>query len=94
MEIKKNAEENLEQLGKQEKYLFSLNGSFRQDKDKIDQGFIMRTRRSEIVSAMMSHIAMLLSWFFWQVLSLDNSPDWKESSHHVQVHVSKDSCCL
>jgi len=35
MEIKKNAEENLEQLGKQEKYLFSLNGSFRQDRPGI-----------------------------------------------------------
>ena len=48
MEIKKNAEENLEQLGKQEKYLFSLNGSFRQE-DEIDRGLIMRKQRQEMM---------------------------------------------
>ena len=33
---------------------------------------------------------MLLSWFIWQVLSLENAPDWKESSHRLQVHDSEE----
>ena len=36
MEIEKNVEEKLEHLGKQEKYLFILNGSFRQDKEEMN----------------------------------------------------------
>ena len=38
----KNAEENQEQLGKQEKYLFRLNGSFIHDNDRIQKGSITR----------------------------------------------------
>ena len=37
--------------------------SLRQESSKLQK--TCRTRRSEIVSAMMSHILMLLSWFFW-----------------------------
>ena len=37
-----------------------------------------RNRRSKTISAVMSHIVMLLSWFFWQVLCFENVPDWKE----------------
>ena len=36
MEIEKNVEEKLEHLGKQKKYLFILNGSFRQDKEEMN----------------------------------------------------------
>ena len=135
----------MEHLGKQEKYLFGLNGSFRRDNDGIQQESIIRnqwqgmmvptrersiykveqhhqdresahiapaskkgrrlkvvsfsqepdkghhflktprTRRSETISEMMSHTVMLLPWFFWQNLSLENASDWKENSHHLRV---------
>ena len=39
----------------------------------------------------MSHIVILLSWFFWQILSLENAPDWKEYSHCLRVHDIEDS---
>ena len=40
--------------------------SLRQESSKYHQlQKTCRTRRSEIVSAIMSHILMLLSWFFW-----------------------------
>ena len=41
----KKAKENLEHLGKQEKYLFGLNGSFRRDNDRIQQESIMRKQQ-------------------------------------------------
>ena len=50
-----------------------------------------RTRRSEIVSTIMSHIEMLLSWFFWQVLSLEKAQDWKDSSQCLLVQDNEDS---
>ena len=50
-----------------------------------------RTKRSEIVSTIMSHTEMLLSCFFGQVLSLKKAPDWKESSQCLWVQDNEDS---
>ena len=41
----KNVEAKLEHLGKLEKYLFSLNESFRQDKDEVKQRLTTREQR-------------------------------------------------
>ena len=49
MGIRKNAEEKLEHLGKQEKYQFGLNGNFRQYKGEIERGLIMREQRKEMM---------------------------------------------
>ena len=43
------------------------------------------------MSTIMSHIEMLLSWFFWQVLSLEKDQDWKESSQCLRVQDNEDS---
>ena len=50
-----------------------------------------RTKRSEIVSTIMSHTEMLLSCFFGQVLSLKKAPDWKESSQCLWVQDNENS---
>ena len=43
-----------------------------------------RIRRSETISQTISPKVMMLSWFFWQVLGLENTSDWKESSHRLK----------
>ena len=47
IEIRKNAEEKLENLSKQEKYLFGLNESFGQEKDEIEKRLITREQRQD-----------------------------------------------
>ena len=55
--------------------------SFSQEPDKGHQSQkSQRTRRSETISEMMSHTVMLLPWFFWQNLSLENALDSKQNS--------------
>ena len=49
MGIRKNAEEKLENLSKQEKYLFGLNESFGQEKDEIEKRLITREQRQEMM---------------------------------------------
>ena len=45
----KNVEENMEYLGKQEKYLFDLNYSFSRANDKIQKGSIKRKQQQRMM---------------------------------------------